>query len=224
MVDKGFDENYKREYGNVIGIDEVGRGSLAGPVVVAAVLLDTFIEGIDDSKKISPKKREFLAAEITKRSKFAIGIATPYEVDTYNVLGSTRIAMERAFKKLGIDGFAIVDGPEIGLDFDHKCIVRGDSISPSIAAASIIAKVYRDGIMRKLSRYFDLYDFEHNVGYGTKKHIKALEQYGPTLFHRFTYAPVYKNIDYKKLKEWITEGRLSENRIKHLSGTICRMA
>ncbi|HEU24296.1 MAG: ribonuclease HII [Mesoaciditoga sp.] len=216
MVNKEFDEKYRKEYGNIIGIDEVGRGSLAGPVVVAAVLLDTFIEGIDDSKKISPKKRELLAAEIIKRSKFAIGIATPYEVDIHNVLGSTRIAMERAFKRLGIDGLAIVDGPEIGLNFNHKCVVRGDSISPSIAAASIIAKVYRDDIMKKISRFFAPYDFEHNVGYGTKKHIQALEKYGPTLFHRFTYTPVYKNIDYKKIKGWIDEGRLSKDRIRYL--------
>ncbi len=215
MVDKEFDEKYKKAYGKIIGIDEVGRGSLAGPVVVAAVLLDTFIEGIDDSKKVSPKKREILAGEIMKRSKFAIGIATPYEVDIHNVLGSTKIAMERAFKKLGVNGFAIVDGPEIGLHFDHECIVRGDSISPSIAAASIVAKVYRDGIMRKLSRFFDLYDFEHNVGYGTKKHITALEKYGPTLFHRFSYAPVYKNIDHDKLEKWIEEGKLSKDRLKH---------
>lgn len=213
MVDKEFDKKYIREYGKIVGIDEVGRGALAGPVVVAAVILDTFVDGIDDSKKVTPRKREILASEIAKNSKFAIGIATPTEIDIYNVLEATKLAMQRAFEKLGDNVFALIDGPEMNLGFDHLCIVRGDSLSPAIAAASIIAKVYRDGIMRRLSSFFKIYDFEHNVGYGTSKHLWALEKYGPTIFHRFTYAPVYKNASKAPVCKWLEEKRLSKDRL-----------
>ncbi len=216
MANKAFDARYILQYGQIIGIDEVGRGALAGPVVVAAVILNRFIEGIDDSKKLTRKQREYLSEEIILNSQFAFGIATPTEVDIHNVIGATRIAMERAYKNLGIKAFAIVDGLEMGLNFDHECIVKGDAKSASIGAASIIAKVYRDSIMRKLDAFFEAYDFIHNVGYGTKKHMIALEKSGPTIFHRFTYAPVLNVLDPSKIKNWILDGKLSEDRLRKI--------
>ncbi len=216
MANKAFDARYILQYGQIIGIDEVGRGALAGPVVVAAVILNKFIEGIDDSKKLTRKQREYLSEEIIFNSQFAFGIATPTEVDIHNVIGATRMAMERAYKNLGIKAFAIVDGLEMGLNFDHECIVKGDAKSASIGAASIIAKVYRDNIMRKLDAFFEGYDFVHNVGYGTKKHMTALGKSGPTIFHRLTYLPVLKSIEPSKIEKWIFEGKLSEDRLRKM--------
>ncbi len=216
MANREFDAKYILQYGQIIGIDEVGRGALAGPIVVGAVILNKFIEGIDDSKKLTRKQREYLAEEIILNSQFAFGIATPTEVDIHNVIGATRMAMERAYKNLGIKAFAIVDGLEIGLNFDHECIVKGDAKSASIGAASIIAKVYRDSTMRKLDMFFKEYDFIHNVGYGTRKHMMALESSGPTIFHRLTYLPVLKSIDPLKIENWILEGKLSEDRLRKM--------
>ncbi len=216
MANREFDAKYISQYGQIIGIDEVGRGALAGPVVVGAVILNKFIDGIDDSKKLTQKQREYLSEEIIFNSQFAFGIATPTEVDVHNVIGATRIAMERAYKNLGVKAFAIVDGLEIGLNFDHECVVKGDAKSASIGAASIIAKVYRDSIMRKLDIFFEGYDFVHNVGYGTKKHMLALEKLGSTIFHRLTYSPVWKYTDPLKIENWILKGELSEDRLRKM--------
>lgn len=217
MANRDFDEKYILRYGQIVGIDEVGRGALAGPVIAGAVILDNFIDGIDDSKKLTRKKREYLAEKIMLNSQFAFGMATPTEIDIHNIIGATRLAMERAYKNLGISAFAIVDGLEIGLNFDHECIVKGDAKSASIGAASIVAKVYRDSIMRKLDIFFQEYDFVHNVGYGTPKHVDSLEKYGVTLFHRFTYSPVLKRTDPIEIKRWIDQGELSESRLRKLN-------
>lgn len=218
MANRSFDEKYISQYGQIVGIDEVGRGALAGPVIVGAVILNNFINGIDDSKKLTRKKREYLSEEIMFNSQFAFGMATPTEIDVHNIIGATRLAMERAYKNLGINAFAIVDGLEIGLTFDHECIVKGDAKSASIGAASIVAKVYRDSIMRKLDIFFQEYDFVHNVGYGTLRHIDALKKYGATIFHRLTYSPVLKCMDPIEIEKWIDQGKLSEDRLRKMDG------
>ncbi len=214
MVNKQFDALYMKIHGDIIGIDEVGRGAFAGPVVAAAVVLKKWIDGIDDSKVLTRMKRQKLSIKIMSTCEFAFGIATPTEVDLYNVVGATRLAMERAYINLGINAFAIVDGLEIGLAFEHQCIVKGDAKSPSIAAASVIAKVYRDEMMRKLDPFFEGYDFIHNVGYGTPKHFMALKEKGPTIFHRLTYSPVTASLSSSKLDEWLLTGKIREERLK----------
>ncbi len=214
MIEKDFDSPYISKYGTVVGIDEVGRGALAGPVVAAAVLLKKPIEGVDDSKKINREKRELLFKKLILSAQIAFGIATPTEVDIYNVIGATKLAMERAYRTLGMESFVLVDGLEVGLNFFHKCIVKGDGKSPSIAAASIAAKVFRDDIMKKVSNYFADYGFEHNMGYGTPQHIRALKENGPTVFHRLTYAPVRNALNERTLKDWIASKKISPKRIK----------
>ena len=215
MVEKDFDSVYASKYGSVVGIDEVGRGALAGPVVAAAIVLNEWIDGIDDSKKLSRKRREAIFEKLLLNSRISFGMATPTEVDLYNVIGATKLAMERAYWGLGINAFALVDGLEIGLSFFHKCIVRGDAKSPSIAAASIAAKVFRDEIMRKVSKHFNAYGFEHNVGYATAEHLQAIKKSGPTLFHRLTYQPVKESLSDELLEEWITHGKLSPQRLRN---------
>lgn len=214
MIKKDFDYPYISKYSTVIGIDEVGRGALAGPIVAAAVLLKNWVDGINDSKKINREKRESLFEKLLLNAQIAFGIATPTEIDIHNVIEATKLAMERAYKALGIKSFVLVDGLEIGLDFFHECIVKGDEKSPSIAAASIVAKVFRDEIMKKVSSYFNYYGFEHNMGYGTPEHIRALKKNGPTLFHRLTYAPVRNVLNEKILREWIVSKKISPDRIK----------
>ncbi len=214
MIKRDFDYPFISKYGSVIGIDEVGRGALAGPVVAAAVLLKKWVDGVNDSKKINRKKRESLFENLLLNAQIAFGMATPTEIDIHNVVGATKLAMERAYKALGIKSFVLVDGLEIGLNFFHECIVKGDEKSPSIAAASIAAKVFRDEIMKKISIHFDHYGFEHNMGYGTPEHIRALKKNGPTLFHRLTYAPVRNALDERILKEWIVSKKISPTRIK----------
>jgi len=214
MIKRDFDYPYILKYGKVVGIDEVGRGALAGPVVAAAVLLKNWVDGVNDSKKINREKRENLFEKLLLNAQIAFGMATPTEVDIHNVIGATKLAMERAYKALGIKSFVIVDGLEIGLDFFHECIVKGDGKSPSIAAASIAAKVFRDEIMRKVSNHFKPYGFSHNMGYGTLEHIQALEKNGPTLFHRLTYKPVRNVLNEKILKEWLSSEMISPHRLK----------
>ncbi len=217
MVEKDFDSIYASKYGIVVGIDEVGRGALAGPVVAAALILNEWVEGINDSKKLSRKKREMIFEKLLLNSQISFGMSTPTEVDLYNVIGATKLAMERAYLGLEINAFALVDGLEIGLSFFHKCIVKGDTKSPSIAAASIAAKIFRDKIMRDVSKYLNAYGFDHNVGYATAEHLQAIKKSGPTLFHRLTYEPVKKALNNALLKEWITKGKLSSERLKNES-------
>ena len=214
MVDENFDFKYIEKHGQIVGIDEVGRGALAGPVVAAAVILQRWVDGIDDSKVLTRRKREVLSEKILSNSKFGFGIATPTEVDLYNVVGATKLAMERAYKNLGVCTFAIVDGLEMKLPFDHECIVKGDTKSPSIAAASIIANVYRDGMMKQLVSFFEGYDFVHNVGYGTPRHLVALADKGPTHFHRFTYSPVTRSLNSSRLKELTSNHEICDARLK----------
>ncbi len=216
MVEE-FDLQYISRYKNVVGIDEVGRGALAGPVVAAAVKIEKWgdwVKKVDDSKKLTPKRRKEALEEILMNAQMAIGMATPTEIDFYNILNATRLAMQRAYQNLGIKAFVLVDGLEMGFDFPHESVVKGDGKSPSIAAASIAAKVFRDEIMKKLSPFFAGYGFERNVGYATHQHLQAIKKMGPTLFHRLTFAPVSESVTPEILKNWESEGKISPQRLR----------
>lgn len=176
----------------VCGIDEAGRGPLAGPVYAAAVVLPfgTVIDGVNDSKKISEKKREYLFDIIKEKSVcFNIAFATAEEIDDVNILNATFLAMKRAVQGLKESpDFALVDGNRLpSLDIPCAAIVKGDSLSESIACASILAKVERDRFMKRESEKYPQYFFEKHKGYGTKIHIEALKKYGPCPIHRKTF-------------------------------------
>ena len=182
----------------IVGVDEVGRGPLAGPVVSAAVHLSkNFItNGLNDSKKMSKSKRQEIYNSIIKTCNYQIGIANVVEIDKYNILQATFLSMKRAIKKFNLPSNykILVDGPW-SFDKKNKNIIpkiKGDSIYPSIAAASIIAKVFRDNLMLNLSKKYSNYFWEKNSGYGTKKHIEAIKNYGVTEHHRKTFAPIHK--------------------------------
>ena len=179
-------------YSVVCGIDEAGRGPLAGPVCAAAVILPEGceIEGINDSKKLTEKKREQLYDVIIEKA-LAYGIATAdeKEIDEINILQATYLAMNRAFQKLGIKpDMALVDGnrdPKLGIP--TQTIVKGDARSMSIAAASILAKVTRDRFMLEMDKKYPEYQFAKHKGYGTKLHYEMLTEYGPSEIHRMTF-------------------------------------
>ena len=179
-------------------MDEVGRGPLAGPVVAGAVIFppDVTIPGINDSKKLSAIERIALSAEIESKARaYSIGIVTPGEIDRFNILKASLMAMRRAVEKLSFQpDFLLIDGREkIGqLKIPQRAVVKGDSLSQSIAAASIIAKVARDKMMAKLHHEFPHFDFVHNQGYGTKLHKEALSKFGPSPIHRKSFSPVQK--------------------------------
>lgn len=187
------------------GVDEVGRGPLAGPVVAAAVILDPLrpIEGLADSKLLTAKKRRALAREIRlKACAFALGFADHREIDALNILQASLLAMERAVSGLGIKPeFVVVDGnqaPKFSAPSDRyivECIVRGDQTVPSISAASILAKVCRDRLMRRSDRKYPGYAFASNKGYPTRAHIDGLNRLGPCTIHRRTFAPVRQMVE-----------------------------
>jgi len=178
------------------GCDEVGRGCLAGPVIAAAVILPAAYDDIKlkDSKQLTPKQRVILDAMIRQEAiDWAIGLATPDEIDAINILNASHLAMHRAINSLTVKPeLLLIDGkyfkhyPHI----PHKCIVKGDQLVSSIAAASIVAKVYRDSYMKELAIEEPEYDWEHNMGYPTKKHRMALQAKGITTHHRKTFHRV----------------------------------
>jgi ribonuclease HII len=178
----------------VCGIDEAGRGPLAGPVVAAAVILEEKRRprGIRDSKMLTPEAREDLYPRIMRSAAVGLGIADVERIDRDNILRASLWAMSEAVKALGMKpAFALVDGnmlPE--LDCAGEAIIDGDALCVSIAAASIIAKVTRDRIMRDLGLQYPLYGFEHHKGYSTEAHLIALKDHGPTACHRRSFAPV----------------------------------
>ena len=179
----------------IAGVDEAGRGPLAGPVVSAAVILDPNYKLVDlnDSKKLSVIKRKALSDEIKTHSKaWSIGIATVEEIDDLNILGATLLSMKRAIKDLsGVPEKVIVDGqftPEI--DVPCEAIIQGDATEESIMAASIIAKVERDMIMVELDKKYPHYGFSKHKGYPTKLHLQILKKFGPCNDHRQTFKPV----------------------------------
>ena len=182
----------------IIGIDEVGRGPLAGPVVSAAVRLSKNfnITELNDSKKLSKSKREEVYNLIINKCEYQLGISNVEEIDKLNILQATFLSMRRAINKFKLPSNykILVDGPW-SFDKANKNIlpkIKGDSIYPSIAAASIIAKVYRDNLMLNLSKEYSNYLWERNSGYGTKKHIEAIKVHGITKHHRKSFAPIHK--------------------------------
>lgn len=180
----------------IAGIDEAGRGPLAGPVAAAAVILPNHFTcpGLDDSKKITARNRELLYERITKDCGISWSVATASreEIDRINILKATHLAMRRAVEGLAVTpDHCLIDGlPVKNFPFPHYGIIKGDGLSLSIAAASIIAKVTRDRIMRELDQEFPQFGFAKHQGYGTKKHLEALRIYGPCCHHRRTFQPV----------------------------------
>ncbi|MBB5712017.1 ribonuclease HII [Sphingomonas xinjiangensis] len=195
MPDLKFERKYKRLHkGLVAGVDEAGRGPLAGPVVAAAVVLDPkcIPEGIDDSKVLNAAKRADLCAQLLACAKVGVGIASVEEIDTINIFWATMLAMHRAVDALGFrPAFVLVDGNRCP-DWDHQsqAVVSGDALCLSIAAASIVAKHRRDCIMTELDAVHPGYGWKSNKGYGAKVHQEALRSLGPTPHHRRSFAPV----------------------------------
>lgn len=182
-------ELYEQGYTHVCGVDEAGRGPLCGPVVAAACILPCglAIPGLNDSKKLSEKKREILFEQIKNEAiSYSIACATVEEIDKYNILEATLLAMRRAIDGLDIKAdFALIDG-NVSRDFqiDAKAVISGDATSPSIAAASILAKVTRDHMCAELDAAYPQYGIAKHKGYGTKVHMQALREYGPSPIHR----------------------------------------
>lgn len=180
---------------NIAGIDEVGRGPLAGPVVTACVIMpyDEMIDGVYDSKKVSKKNREKLYDIILSKAKaVSISIRNQDRIDEINILNATIECMKESASKLTIKpDILLIDAVKLGVCEREMSIIKGDATSYAIACASIVAKVYRDRIMEDYAKVFPHYDFENNVGYGTRKHIEAIKTYGITPIHRLSFL---KNI------------------------------
>ena len=192
-----FDSEMRAQHGIICGIDEAGRGPLAGDVYAAAVILGegVFIDGLNDSKKLSENKREQLFDEIIEKADaYCIATATAAEIDEYNILGATFLAMKRACEGLKIKPvYALIDGNRTpGLDIPCEAVVKGDSKSASIAAASILAKVARDRYMKELDGKYPEYQFCKHKGYGTKLHYEMLSQYGMCPEHRRSFFKKHK--------------------------------
>lgn len=186
---------YQKNFKYIVGIDEAGRGPLAGPVVASAVILPPYclIEGLDDSKKINEKKRIQIAMEIKKKAlAWSIGVVDSLTIDKLNILQATRYAMQLAFNSLNlIPQYALIDGEKNPLlKIPQSGVIQGDSKSASIAAASILAKVHRDNLMKIYDQLYPQYQFAANKGYGTKSHLQVIERIGPSLIHRFSFKPV----------------------------------
>lgn len=194
-----YDGEIRKDFPVICGIDEAGRGPLAGDVYAAAVIFDgeTVIEGINDSKKLSEKKREILYNEIVSKAKaYCVASATAEEIDNINILQATFLAMKRAYEGLGISAdLALIDGNRTpNLQCGMRTIVKGDGLSASIAAASILAKVSRDRYMKELAEKYPEYCFEKHKGYGTKLHCELILKYGPCPIHRKTFLKkLYKS-------------------------------
>ena len=192
------DFTYEREaaakgYTAVCGVDEAGRGPLAGPVCAAAVILPSgcAIEGLNDSKKLSEKKREALFEQIKEKAlAYGIAFASVDEIETYNILNATFLAMGRAVELLPeAADFALIDGNQVpkGLCVPCRTLIKGDALSASVAAASILAKVTRDRYMLEMAEKYPQYGFEKHKGYGTKAHTEALRAHGPCEIHRLSF-------------------------------------
>lgn len=190
-------EIYNSKIETICGIDEAGRGPLAGPVVVAAVIMpkDSMIEGVNDSKKVSEKKREILYEQIINEAiAYGVGIIDQKEIDEINILNATKKGLTTAIKELKVKPQRILVDALNGIDtlgIPYTSIIKGDAKSYSIAAASIIAKVTRDRIMREWDEIYPEYGFEKHKGYGTKMHIDAIKEYGLCPLHRLSFV---KNI------------------------------
>ena len=190
--------------GIVAGIDEVGRGPWAGPVVAAAVILDQdrlpdhLLSSIDDSKNLTAAKREQLAQQLPHVARIGLGAAAVAEIASLNILDATLLAMARAVDALGNPpDFALVDGNQLPtLPCASRAVIKGDSVSLSIAAASIVAKVTRDRLMARLGARYPGFGWERNAGYGTKEHQEALKRLGVAPHHRVSFAPIVKMLSH----------------------------
>lgn len=190
-----FEEQARKSgFSHIAGVDEVGRGCLFGPVVAAAVILrpGVSIRGLADSKQLDSKTREAMAPRIRELCEaWAISAVDAVRIDHINIYQASRLAMEQAISKLPVlPDYVLSDAMTLDLAQPQRSLIRGDSRSRSIAAASILAKVERDSWMRQWDRVYPEYDLASNKGYGTRTHLKALEQHGPTPLHRITFAPV----------------------------------
>ena len=203
-------------YPSAIGCDEVGRGALCGPVVVAAVwfnppeLPGNFIEALDDSKKLNPVTREMLAQQIFQLGRVAVAASSAARIDQIGIRPATLDAMCRAISSLPVSSHVYVDGRDIppGLTSGCTALVRGESQIPQIAASSIVAKTLRDRIMRTLGRRHPEYRWERNSGYGTSEHLEALGRFGPTRHHRNTFSPVSQlQFQYQEHASFLDEPR-----------------
>jgi ribonuclease HII len=184
--------------GLIAGVDEAGRGPLAGPVVAAAVILDDLqpIAGLDDSKKLTEKRRELLYEEILAKALCcSIAEASVQEVDALNILQATLLAMRRAVEGLRLKPVKVlVDGNRLPvLEVRAEAIVQGDALVPAISAASILAKVHRDRLCLRLHEHYPQYGFARHKGYGTAEHLQALAEHGPSPCHRMSFAPVARS-------------------------------
>lgn len=186
----------------IAGVDEVGRGPLAGPVVAAAVILpkDVYIPGLNDSKKLSEAKRERLFDTIQSCAvSIGIGVATAAEIDEVNIYEATKIAMIRAIQQLTPQpDYVLIDAMKLPIDIPQQSLIKGDANSVSIAASSIIAKVTRDRFMKRLGMQYPQYGFEKHMGYGTEYHLQAIRTYGITNEHRRSFAPVKEVLQQKR--------------------------
>ncbi|MBP5243078.1 MAG: ribonuclease HII [Clostridia bacterium] len=179
----------------IVGVDEVGRGPLAGPVVAAAVIMPLqdgeIIEGVDDSKKVSPKKRELIAEKIKEKAiAYSVIRIEPNVIDEINILQATRLAMKKAIESLPVTADMVLTDGNMTLDITapQQSIVKGDALSYSIGAASILAKVYRDNVMKEYAEEYPYYAFEKNMGYGTAAHIQGIKEHGLCPIHRRTFT------------------------------------
>ena len=187
---------------NIAGVDEVGRGSLIGPVYASAVILkkNCDIKKLKDSKKLTKKERRILNKYIKKNSYWSIASASRKEIEKLNILNASLLAMQRAIKKLKKKpGLVLIDGNHIPVmkNYNLKYIIKGDQKVPQISVASIIAKVSRDSLMKKISKNFLKYQWNKNCGYGTKVHIQAIRKFGITKHHRRTFKPIHNILSSK---------------------------
>ena len=185
-------EAISKGYKAVCGVDEAGRGPLAGPVCAAAVILpeNTIIEGVNDSKKLSEKKREALFDVIKEQAlSYSIAFASVEEIEDINILNATMLAMKRAVEGLDVKAdYAMIDGNRLpDLSIDSEVIIKGDAKSMSIACASILAKVSRDRLLYEYAEEYPEYLFDKHKGYGTKAHVEAIKKYGPCPYHRLSF-------------------------------------
>ena len=201
LDNKRYEKKYISEgYSLIAGVDEVGRGPLVGPVVAACVILpnDYKLEGLTDSKKLSEKKREYFD-EIIKRDaiSYGIGVVDNKTIDEINIYEATKLAMKKAIDNLNVrPDIVLTDAMKLDIDYKVIPIIKGDLKSQTISAASIIAKVYRDNLLKDLDKKYPYYNFKNNKGYPTKDHIEAIKKYGIIKEHRLSYAPI-KNMNFK---------------------------
>lgn len=192
---KQYENHYLQAgFTHIAGVDEVGRGPLAGPVVAAAVILpnDFAITGINDSKQLSEEKRQYYYEIICKEAtSIGISVQSHEVIDEVNIYEATKLAMAEALSKLKVTpDFTLIDAMKLGYSKNELAIIKGDTKSISIAAASIVAKVTRDEMMKEADKLYPGYDFAHNMGYGTKRHLEGLRGQGACPIHRLTFAPV----------------------------------